>query len=136
MRVLKTELNARKSDVAYMLSQTSLTCKDIFLFNLLRSDAEVAYGLLENIKDGYLVSVKYKTKEVKIKIPNVVMVFSNDYPDEKQLSKDRWEVYTIDDDQLEMAYPQKRSDFTGYGIGDGKKRPIYSNGAVRKTYVD
>ena len=42
--VLKTELNARKSDVAYMLSQTSLTCKDIFLFNLLRSDAEVAYG--------------------------------------------------------------------------------------------
>ena len=135
-RVLKTELNARKSDVAYMLSQTSLTCKDIFLFNLLRSDAEVAYGLLENIKDGYLVSVKYKTKEVKIKIPNVVMVFSNDYPDEKQLSKDRWEVYTIDDDELEMAYPQKRSDFTGYGIGDGKIRPLYSNGAVRKTYVD
>ena len=123
-RVLKTELNARKSDVAYMLSQTSLTCKDIFLFNLLRSDAEVTYGLLENIKDGYLVSVKYKTKEVKIKIPNVVMVFSNDYPDEKQLSKDRWEVYTIDDDELEMTYPKKRSDFTGYGIHNGKMRPI------------
>ena len=105
-RVLKTELNARKSDVAYMLSQTSLTCEDIFLLNLLCSDAEVAYGLFENIKDGYLVSVKYKTKEVKIKIPNVVMVFSNDYPHEKQLSKDRWEVYTIDNDELEMAYHQ------------------------------
>ena len=64
------------------------------------------------------------------------MVFSNYFPGEKQLSKDRWEVYTIDDDELEMAYPQKRSDFTGYGIGDGKLRPLYSNGAVRKTYVD
>ena len=133
--MLKTELNARKSYVAYMLSQTSLTCKDIFLFNLLPSDAEVSYWLLENIKNGYLVSIKYKTKEVKIKIPNVVMVFSNNYPDEKQLSKDRWEVYTIESDELEMAYPQKRSDFAGYGIGDGKIRPLYSNGAVRKTYV-
>ena len=57
-------------------------------------------------------AVKYKTKEVKIKMPNVFMVFSYDYPDEKQLSKDRWEVYTIDDDELEMAYPKKLSDFT------------------------
>ena len=78
--VLKTELNASKSDVVYMLPQTSLTCKDIFLFNLLRSDAEVAYGLLENIKDGYLVSVKYKTKEVKIKIPNVIIPMKSNFP--------------------------------------------------------
>ena len=58
-RVLKSELSSRKVDIAYVLSQESLTCKDIFLFNLLRSDYSVSYGILENIKDGYLVSAKY-----------------------------------------------------------------------------
>ena len=55
-RVLKSEVNSKKADIAYILSQESLTCKDIFLFNLLRSDIDVAYGLLENLKDGYLIS--------------------------------------------------------------------------------
>ena len=120
-----------------MLSQTSLTCKDIFLFNLLRSDAEVAYGLLENIKDGIPCQRQIQDKgSEKSKIPNVVMVFSNDYPDEKQLSKDRWEVYTINDDQLEMSYPQKRSGLYWIWNWWWEIRPIYSNGAVRKTYVD
>ena len=94
-RVLKTELNARKVDMAYMLSQETLTCKDIFIFNLLRSDLEVSYGLLENIKDGYLISAKYRTKSVKIKTPNTIIVFSNNNPDTSQLSSDRWKIYSI-----------------------------------------
>ena len=102
-RVLKSEVNSRKSDIAYVLSQESLTCKDIFLFNLLRSDIDVAYGLLENLKDGYLISSKYRSKSLKIKTPNTVIVFSNSLPEYTKLSRDRWKVFII----------------MGYGDGDG-----------------
>ena len=61
----------------------------------MRSDEHVTYGLLENIKDGYLVSSKYKSKALKIKTPNTVIVFSNNYPIVDSLSKDRWVVYEI-----------------------------------------
>ena len=99
-RVLKSEVNSRKSDIAYVLSQESLTCKDIFLFNLLRSDIDVAYGLLENLKDGYLISSKYRSKPLKIKTPNTVIVFSNSFPSTSQLSEDRWKTFEIRCDQL------------------------------------
>ena len=99
-RVLKTEINAKKADIAYMLSKDSLTCKDIFLLNLLRSDNELAYGLLENIKDGYLISSKYSSKHLKIKTPNTVLVFSNSYPTTENLSADRWKIYYIHGDDL------------------------------------
>ena len=72
-----------------------MTCKDIFVFNLLRSDTAVAYGLLENLKDGNLISSKYKSKVLKIKTPNTVIVFSNSYPNMDQLSADRWKIYEI-----------------------------------------
>ena len=99
-RVLKSEVNTRKSDIAYVLSQASLTCKDIFLFNLLRSDIDVSYGLLENIKDGYLISVKYRSKPLKLQTPNTVIVFSNSPPSTDQLSTDRWKIFEIRDDIL------------------------------------
>ena len=99
-RVMKSEANTRKVDIAYVLSQDTLTCKDIFLFNLLRSDDEVAYGLLENIKDGYLVSSKYRSKSLKIQTPNTVIVFSNSFPQQSQLSVDRWKIFEIRGDTL------------------------------------
>ena len=94
-RVLKSEINTRKTDIAYILSQEFLTCKDIFLFSLLRSDTDVAYGLLENIKDGFLISAKYRSKPLKIKTPNTVIVFSNSFPDITKLSTDRWVIFEI-----------------------------------------
>ena len=99
-RVLKSEVNTRKADIAYVLSQASLTCKDIFLFNLLRSDIDVSYGLLENIKDGYLISVKYRSKALKLQTPNTVIVFSNSPPSTDQLSTDRWKIFEIRDNIL------------------------------------
>ena len=99
-RVVKTEINARKCDLAYLLSMDTLTCKDIFVFNLLRSDAEVSYGLMENIKDGYLVSTKYRTKSLKITTPNTVIVFSNSFPSTSLLSADRWKIFEISENEL------------------------------------
>ena len=99
-RVFKSEINTRKVDIAYALAREVMTCKDIFLFNLLRSDYVVSYGVLENIKDGYLISSKYKSTVLKIKTPNVIIVFSNDFPDQNKLSSDRWKIYEIKNDQL------------------------------------
>ena len=109
-RVLKSELNSRKVDIAYALSQESFTCKDIFLFNLLRSDYIASYGVLENIKDGYLLSSKYRSKPLKIKTPNTVIVFSNSHPEKSQLSSDRWKVYKIQSDELHTAVRPRRVD--------------------------
>ena len=109
-RVLKSELNSRKVDIAYALSQESFTCKDIFLFNLLRSDCIASYGILENIKDGYLLSSKYRSKPLKIKTPNTVIVFSNSHPEKTQLSSDRWKVYKIQSDEIHTAVKPRRVD--------------------------
>ena len=99
-RVINLEGVGRKCDIAYLLSKETLTCKDVFLFNILRSDLGIEYGILENIKDGYLITTKYKSKFVKIKTPNTVIVFSNSSPDISQLSRDRWRVHKISGDEL------------------------------------
>ena len=35
-----------------------------------------------------------------IKVPNVVMVFSNNTPSIKELVKDRWKIFSIENDEL------------------------------------
>ena len=111
-RVIKSEVNLKKADIAYTFTQESLTCKDIFLFNLLRSDEHVSYGFLENIKDGYMISSKYGSKELQIQTPNTVIVFSNHLPIIDNLSDDRWEVYNIQwDGQLSKEKIQTIRDY-------------------------
>ena len=92
-RVVKTEISYKKEDLSYLLSLQSLTCTDIFLFNLSRAEKDFDYGILENLKDGYVVSTKYRSAELKIKVPNVVVVFSNSYPITSRLSSDRWRIF-------------------------------------------
>ena len=58
------------------------------------------YELLEKIKNGRTVAAKFDSKELKFKTPNTVVVFSNEKPDIKQLSKDRWKIFYIKDDDL------------------------------------
>ena len=113
-RVFKGELNARHSDIGYILSRESLACKDIFLFNLKRSDCRWgligAYGVLENLKDGYFVSNKYHSKKLKISTPNCVFVFSNSHPHKAELSQDRWKIFEITGDALTQIQGEKPSE--------------------------
>ena len=64
---------------------------DIFLFYIPKSVCvnDIDYYLLESIKDGKAMAGKYNTKKMKFKKPNVIIVFSNKYPDTKEFSKDR-----------------------------------------------
>ena len=63
-------------------------------------DDGVNYELLEKIKNGRTVAAKFDSKELKFKTPNTVAVFSNEKPDLSELSKDRWKIFRIRDDDL------------------------------------
>ena len=92
------DMKCKANDSLLLLSKLPLIDVDMFLFNDVRAtsiDRDPSYNLLEMIKDGRAVSSKYLTKALQFKVPNVVMVFSNVYPDTKQLSRDRWDVYNI-----------------------------------------
>ena len=101
-RVIITDLNTKSKNINYLISTQSTTCKDIFLFNINRTinDCDIAYNTLESIKDGFLTSSKYHSQTIKLKTPNIVMVFSNSFPDQKQLSHDRWIIHEIKDGQI------------------------------------
>ena len=75
---------------------------DIFLFDVgkANNDHGVNYELLEKIKNGRIVAAKFDSKELKFNTPNTVVVFSNEKPDVSELSKDRWKIFQIRDDDL------------------------------------
>ena len=53
------------------------------------------------MKDGEAFASKYDSQQLKIRVPNVVMIFSNSPPNISQLAKVRFEVFHIINDQLE-----------------------------------
>ena len=68
------------------------------------------YSFIEDLKDGIVFASKYDSKELLIKVPNVVMVFSNNTPSIKELAKDRWKIFSIENDelvdrQISQSYP-------------------------------
>ena len=53
------------------------------------------------MKDGEAFASKYDSQQLKIRVPNVVMVFSNSPPDVKALAKVRFRVFHINNNQLQ-----------------------------------
>ena len=69
------------------MRRAQLSTADIFLFNIPKSvdtSTEINYEMLESIKDGKLFSSKYDSQRVRVKTPNIVMVFSNNHSNEKK----------------------------------------------------
>ena len=85
------------------------------------------YEVLEQIKDGKIITSKYDSRELKLVTPNIVVIFSNYAPDTKQMSKDRWTIFSIRNDDLivktksELKQSTEKKDykgiFTSPGIG-------------------
>ena len=97
-------LKASSKNICQSLRKYPLATADIFLFNLgksLKKYEEVNYELLEDLKDGDAFAEKYDSQKLKIKTPNVVMVFSNYNPKGKELATDRWQVFHIVNEELE-----------------------------------
>ena len=75
---------------------------NIFVFNVPKSFHvnDVLYTLLKEIKDGHAISVKYDSKVLTFKRPNILIIFSNDIPHKSAVSSDRWQTYKILGDKL------------------------------------
>ena len=58
------------------------------------------YKILDNIKDGHATASKYDNDNLRFRTPNTVMIFSNQYPKTKQLSRDRCKIYNVNTDGL------------------------------------
>ena len=59
-----------------------------------------SFELLEHVKNGRTLAGKFDSKELKFHTPNIIIVFSNEMPDVDQLSKDRWKIFQIRDEDL------------------------------------
>lgn len=81
-------VSGKKSDMTYILDETK-TC---FLINVPRGSMEfLSYSFLEEIKDCYVTSPKYESRNKYLEL-NHVMVFSNEEPNMNMLSIDRFNV--------------------------------------------
>ena len=96
-------IHCNSPSIAHALSKRPLATTDIFLFNIGKAqniEKEVNYSFIEDLKDGNVFASKYDSKELMIKVPNIVMVFSNNTPDVKELARDRWNIFSIENDEL------------------------------------
>ena len=96
-------IHSNSASIAHALSKRPLATTDIFLFNIGKArnrEQEVNYSFIEDLKDGNVFASKYDSKELMIRVPNIVMVFSNSTPDVEELARDRWEIFSIENDEL------------------------------------
>ena len=96
-------IHSNSASIAHALSKRPLATTDIFLFNIGKArnrEQEVNYSFIEDLKDGNVFASKYDSEELMIKVPNIVMVFSNSTPDVEELARDRWEIFSIENDEL------------------------------------
>ena len=97
-RVFQTSINRHRESILHALSKKTLPLIEYFIFNIpkgLERD-QIPYTLFEEIKDGRAISTKYDSKELRFRVPNILVVFSNSGPNFLQsVSKDRWTICTI-----------------------------------------
>ena len=107
--VVQLDVCKKPTDLCYILANRPLHTTQLFLFNDPRSQDDVCYEILEQIKDGRATSTKYAGKELHFIVPNIVVVFSNRRPDRGKLSEDRWLEYHIVNGELKEKASVARS---------------------------
>lgn len=99
--------NGATRDLAHALPKDP----KIVLLDFCRSNEEkINYGVIEGIKNGYIFSGKYDSKNKKFPKPHLY-VFANFLPDRNKLSEDRWRVreirdrklYSLDEDNMSIV---------------------------------
>ena len=108
-RVARFDITNKTADLLHIMRQSALATTDIFLFNQQRciSSEDCCYSLLEMIKDGYASAPKFHGTLLRIKTPNVVVVFSNHDPIVRAFSKDRWKILFINKNGLTTNHEER-----------------------------
>ena len=101
-KVFQAAMKKSRDGILHALSKRIVSLIDLFIFNVPRcfDMNDFPYDILEEIKDGKTVSTKYDSSILKLNTPNIVVVFSNENPNEWKMSKDRWTVYDIKEEYL------------------------------------
>lgn len=92
--------NGKKADVFHQVAKRLENVDDPKLFKMVvldiprHSQEFTNYAVLEELKNGYLMSGKYEGGTFVFPVPHVV-VFSNQLPDYSKFSMDRWNVITL-----------------------------------------
>ena len=96
------DIKLKKSSICHVLRKRRLATTDIFLFDVGKAKTfdTVNYEVLEKIKNGRILASKFDSVELKLRTPNIVVVFSNDRPEVNQLAHDRWKIFSIENDDL------------------------------------
>jgi len=83
----------RDPDLAFLIGRAAIYCVDVPRVNV----GNVPYSLLEELKDCFVQSTKYKclAKEPE---PAHVLVFMNEMPDLTKLSADRFDIWDLNED--------------------------------------
>ena len=98
------DIKANNGSIFQALRKCPIATADIFLFNIGKSMKQfdkINYDALEQMKDGEPFASRYNSQLLKIRVPNVVMVFSNSPPDVKELAKVRFRVFNITNNELQ-----------------------------------
>lgn len=74
---------------------------EVVIYNLARTkEGYISYTSMEEICDGFAFSGKYESEQLVFNPPHV-LVFSNFLPNREALSKDRWKIFEIIDNELD-----------------------------------
>ena len=98
------DIKANNASIFQALRKCLIVTADIFLFNIgksMKKFDQINYDALEKMKDGEVFASKYDNQQLKIRVPNVVMVSSNSPPDVRELAKVRFRVFNINNNQLQ-----------------------------------
>ena len=123
------DIKSNSASIFQALRKCSIVTADIFLFNIGKSMNkfdQINYDALEKMKDGEAFASKYNSQQLKIRVPNVVMVFSNSPSDFKGLAKVRFRVFNINNNQLE----KKRKNIVEIKYAKEKKENVDSDSDV------
>lgn len=86
--------NGKTADIAMLWNGEDV------IFDLSRTQSDgINYDVIEQIKDGYVVSPKYQSTVKHYKKPRMV-IMANFPPNIKSMSSDRWQIYTIRQNNL------------------------------------
>ena len=107
-RAARFDITNKTADLLHIMSRCALETTDIFLFNHQRCvpSEDCCYSLLEMIKDGYASAPKFHGSLLRIKKPNLIIVFSNRDPRIRSLSYDRWKICLITKDGLSLDHEE------------------------------
>lgn len=86
----------KKSDIVNLLFKADMNKHNLIVLDIPRANGnKCSYKTLESIKNGVICNTKYETGTKVFNCPHLI-VFSNFFPEMEGLSKDRLQIYYID----------------------------------------